>query len=162
MTHDLDLRQQLIAQLEERRAHLMFDEAVADFPVDKINTRPPNVTYTPWHLLEHLRISQWDILDYMRNPQYQYQKWPEDYWPAQDSEADAAQWNASIEAFRADLQAIKAIINDPAADLYAQIPHGEAGHTILREVLVVASHNAYHIGELGILRQVMDAWPSSR
>jgi hypothetical protein len=98
----------------------------------------------------------------MRNPNYQYAKWPDDYWPAQDAEADTEAWNASIESFRADLKAVKAIINDPATDLHAQIPHGEPGHTILREVLVVASHNAYHIGELGILRQVMNAWPAQR
>ncbi len=161
MTDDLDLRRQLIAQLEEKRAHLMFEEAVADFPMDKINVRPPNVNYTPWHLLEHLRICQWDILDYMRNAHYKYVKWPDDYWPASDSEADEAAWNASIESFRRDLQAIKNIINNPETDLYAQIPHGEPGHTILREILVVASHNAYHIGELAVLRQVMDAWPDS-
>ncbi|MBZ0299346.1 MAG: DinB family protein, partial [Anaerolineae bacterium] len=114
--------------------------------------------YTPWHLVEHLRISQWDLLDYMRNPAYEYRDWPKGYWPAQDAHTDAAGWQQSLDGFRADLQAVVAIVRDPQMDLVAQIAHGEPGHTILREALLVADHNAYHIGELGILRQVMDAW----
>lgn len=155
---DQALRQQLTAMLQVRQAHMGFDDAVKDFPLEHINTRPPNVSYTFWHLVDHLRFTQWDILDYIRNPGYQYTRWPEGYWPAPSAETDATGWHQSVNLFRQDLQALADIVNDPATDFHAQIPHGEPGHTILREVLVVASHNAYHIGELAILRQVMGLW----
>jgi hypothetical protein len=158
MDADQRLRQQLIAQLTARQAHLTFEDAVANFPLDKINSRPPNVPYTPWHLVEHLRIAQWDILDYCRNPHYTAPHWPDEYWPAPDAETDAAGWQRSIDQFLADRQALIAIVSDPQTDLFAPIPHGEPGHTLLREALLAADHNAYHIGELAILRQVMDIW----
>lgn len=162
MTDDQALREQLVALLSKRQAHLSFDDAVADFPLDQINTRPPNVPYTPWHLVEHLRIAQWDILDYIVNSDYVAPKWPEAYWPDPAADADEATWNQSITAFNHDRQALVAIVQDPDTDLYAQIPHGAPGHNILREILVVSDHNAYHIGELAILRQVMDNWPENR
>jgi len=162
MTGDLALREQLVALLSKRQAHLSFDDAVADFPLEKINTRPPSVPYTFWHLVEHLRIAQWDILDYIGNSDYVTLKWPEGYWPDPAAEADEATWNQSIHTFKSDLQALVEIVDNPNTDLYAQIPHGAPGHNILREVLVVADHNAYHIGELAILRQVMGLWPAER
>ena len=154
------LRTYLLKLLESEMAHITLAEATADFPPDLINARPENVPYTFWHLVEHLRITQWDILDYIRNPNYQYIEWPKDYWPPLNTTTDWDGWQQSIAQFQSDLEAIKAIVRDPATDLYAQIPHGEPGHNILREVLVVADHNAYHVGELGILRQVANAWPS--
>ena len=157
---DVDiLREYLIKLLDSELAHVTLTDATADFPPDLINTRPPNVPYTFWQLIEHLRLTQWDVLDYMRNPNYTYIEWPKDYWPAPTATADWAGWERSIVQFESDLAEIKAIINDPATNLYSQIPHGEPGHNILREVLVIADHNSYHIGELGILRQVMNAWP---
>ena len=162
MTGEQAVREQLVAMLNKRQAHLMFDDVVADFPLDKINVRPPDVPYTFWHLVDHLRFTQWDILDYIRNPNYQYTKWPEGYWPALDATTDAAGWEKTINEFRSDLAALIAIVEDPATDLYAQIPHGQPGHNILREIMVVASHNAFHIGELGILRQTMRLWPEGR
>lgn len=162
MNADQSLRNHLLALLEGRGARMPFESAVADFPEMKINTAAPNVPYTFWHLVEHLRITQWDILDYMRNPDYTYIRWPDDYWPPRDQMADLTMWNRSVQQFRDDLEAIRAIVRNPEIDLYAQIPHGEPGHTYLREVLLVADHNAYHIGELGILRQVMSAWPDQR
>ena len=147
--------------LQGRGAHLPFEDAVADFPPEMINTRPPNVSYTPWHLVEHLRIAQWDILEYIRNPGYESPSWPEGYWPAPDAQADVAAWNATIDMFQRDLRDMQAIVEDPATDLLAPIPHGYDGHTILREVLILADHNAYHVGELAILRQVMGAWGTS-
>ncbi len=161
MNTDEALRQHVVNLLTVRQAHMTFDDAVKDFPLDRINVKPPNVPYTLWHLVEHLRITQWDILDYMRNPDYQYMDWPKDYWPAQDALTDAAGWQRSIDQFRADLQAVVALVRDPHIDLFAQIPHGEPGHTYLREALLVADHNAHHIGELGILRQVMDTWKTT-
>jgi len=161
MDSDQTLRQHLVNLLRVRQAHMTFDDAVKDFPPDKFNTCPPNVPYSAWHLIEHLRIAQWDILDYIRNPDYQYLEWPKDYWPAPDAQADAAAWQRTIDQFHADLDALEALVRDPEIDLMAPIPHGEHGHTVLREVLLVADHNAYHIGELGILRQVMDTWTTT-
>jgi hypothetical protein len=161
MATDTALREQLLHLLHGGNAHLTFDEAVADFPAEAMNQRPPNVPYTPWHLLEHLRRAQWDILDFIRNPNYQEMKWPDDYWPAPDAGADAAAWEQTLAAFRTDLKAIADLVNDQQTDLSAKIPHGD-GQTILREILLVADHNAYHIGEFAILRQVMGTWGSRK
>lgn len=158
MNTDQILRNHLITLLDGGNAHMSFNDVVANFPLDKINTNPPNVPYTPWHLVEHLRITQWDILEYVRNPQYESPEWPAGYWPAPTAKTDAAGWQHTIEQFRTDLRDIREIALAPSTDLYTPIPHGYGGHTILREILLVADHNAYHIGELGILRQVMQAW----
>jgi hypothetical protein len=152
------IREQLVNMLSKQQAHMTLEDAVKNFPAKDYNTRPLNVEYTFWHLLEHLRITQWDILDYCRNPNYKEIQWPRDYWPAKDATTDAAGWQKTIEQFQADRAALVAIVKDPKTDLYAAIPHGSDGHTILREILVVADHNAYHIGEFGILRQVVKNW----
>jgi len=150
---------ELLAILDSRDAHMTFDDAVADFPVDAINVRPPKVDYTPWHLLEHLRITQLDILDYVRNPGYVAPEWPKDYWPAPEVRATPAEFAATVASFLADLEALRVIVADPATDPFAVIPWSP-GHTIAREVRIVADHNAYHIGEFAILRQIMGTWPS--
>lgn len=155
------LRDHILKLLSGGNAHMGFDGAVADFPPGLVNARPPNVPYSFWHLLEHLRLAQWDILDFIRNPNYVWPEWPADYWPAQDAETDAAGWQASVEAFRADLEELRAIVRDPEIDLTAELPYAPS-YTYLREMLVVSDHNAYHIGELAILRQVMTAWPADR
>lgn len=151
------LRQQLLALLDGGNAHMGFEDALADFPIAFVNSRPPNVTYTPWHLIEHLRISQWDILEFVRNPNHVSPKWPEGYWPHPDATADAKMWEQSISTFSEDLQSVKMLVQDRSVDLSAELPHAP-GYTILREVLLVADHNAYHIGEFAILRQVMGTW----
>jgi hypothetical protein len=151
------VRQQLLALLRGGQAYMPFDQAIADFPVEHMNTYPPQVPYTPWHILEHLRLSQWDILEFIRNPAHVSPDWPEGYWPARDAQADAQIWANTIAAFQADLRALEALVADPATDLYAQIQHAP-GYTVLREILVVADHNAYHTGEFAILRQVMQTW----
>lgn len=158
MDSDTLLREQLVNLLLKRQAHILFEDAVANFPDQHINSRPPGLDYSFWHLLEHLRICQQDILDYIRNPQYQELNFPEDLWPPKDAETDLAGWRQTIEQFLADRQTLAAIIQNPQTDLYAQISHGWEGHNILREILIVADHNAYHLGELGILRQVMGLW----
>ena len=158
MNNENLIRQQLQQLLDGRNAHLTFDDAVADFPLELINTRPPKVPYTFWHLVEHLRIAQWDILDFIRNPNYQALDWPAGYWPDPAAQATAEEWQNSLTLFRADRDQLSALIEDTETDLYAELPHAP-GYTILREIMVVADHNAYHIGELAILRQVMDAWP---
>ncbi len=157
MNPDTLLREQLRTLLLGGNAHMTFDEAVADFPRERMNTKPPHVTYTPWHLLEHLRIAQWDILEFIRNPKYVSPPWPEGYWPAQNAQADEAAWAKTIASFRADQRALSEIVTDSSINLSTPIPHGN-GQTILREILVVADHNAYHIGEFAVLRQVMQTW----
>jgi hypothetical protein len=158
MPNDQVVRTQLLALLRGGNAHMTFEQAVADFPLDRINENPPHVPYTPWHLLEHLRITQWDILAFVRNPDHVSPEWPTGYWPAPEATADAQQWQRTLVEFRADLQALEAMVQDPDTDFYAELPHAP-GYTILREILLVADHNAYHIGEFAILRQVMGTWP---
>ena len=155
------LREQLLALIDGHGAHLPFDAAVADFPDDAINRLPPNVPYTPWHLLEHIRIAQRDILEYIRNRAYLAPTWPEEYWPARDATATPEQFALTVEGFRSDGAALHALVADPATDLLATIPN-TPGHTILREVRILADHNAYHVGEFAILRQVMGTWPPDR
>jgi len=155
------LREQLIELLDGHGAHMPFDEAVAGFPDDAINRLPPNVPYTPWQLLEHLRITQADILDYIVNRTYLEPDWPEAYWPERDATATPETFALTIEGFKADRAALRAIVADPDTDLLAPIP-GTPGHTILREVRIVGDHNAYHVGEFAILRQVTGTWPSDR
>jgi hypothetical protein len=154
---DKVLREQLLALLRGKNAHLSFDEAIADFPMEHINTKPPNVSYTPWHILEHLRIAQWDILEFVRNPDHISPEWPKGYWPNPNAQAGEAQWQQTIDRFRIDLKAIEMLVTNPNTDFFAPIPHAP-DYTIFREVLLVADHNAYHIGEFAILRQVMETW----
>jgi hypothetical protein len=150
-------REQLLQLLSGRNAHFTFEDAVKAFPMEFINTKPPNVSYTPWHLIEHLRLAQWDILEFVRDPDHVSPKWPEGYWPDPDAEADASDWQQTIDSFNTDLQAMAAIAQDPDIDLQAELPHAP-GYTYLREILLVADHNAYHIGEFCILRQIMGTW----
>ena len=155
------LRRELTELLDGVGAHMTFEDAVADFPDDAINQRPPNVDYTPWHLVEHLRLTQFDILDYIVNRNYTPLGWPEEHWPAPDATATPAEFAASISGFLADQAILRGIVNDPSTDLFATIPD-TPGHTILREIRVVGDHNAYHVGEFAILRQVMGTWPPGR
>ena len=158
MSNDSAVREQLVNTLIKRQAYMSFEDAVKEFPKEHINTKPTNVDYSFWHLLEHLRMTQWDILDYIRNSDYQSKEWPAEYWPASDAETNGDGWQSTIKQFQDDRQALVDIVKDPATDLYAQIPHGMGGHNIMREICVVSAHNAYHIGEFGILRQVMQLW----
>lgn len=159
---DLDiLRKQLVELIDARGAHMPFDAAVADFPAEGMNTIVPNGVYTPWHLLEHIRFAQADILDYIRNRSYLAPTWPDNYWPARDAQATPASFAATIEGFRADRAALRELVADPATDLLATIP-GTPGHTIVRQIRITGAHNAYHIGEFAILRQVMGTWPANR
>jgi hypothetical protein len=156
-SEDKVLREQLLALLRGKNAHLSFDDAIANFPPEHINTKPPNVSYTPWHLLEHLRIAQWDILEFMRNPDHVSPEWPKGYWPDPAAQTDEAGWQQTIAEFKADMQAIEELVENPATDFFGPIPHAP-DYTVFREVLLVADHNAYHIGEFAILRQVMETW----
>ena len=156
------LRTQLVELLRGTQAHMAFEEAVGGFPERAINARPPEVAYTPWHLVEHLRITQWDILEYIRDAeQHVSPDWPVGYWPDRDAETDAAGFRDSVESHLADRRALEEIVLDPATDLFAVLP-GTPGHTVMREVVVVGNHDSYHVGEFAILRQVMGTWEGRR
>jgi hypothetical protein len=125
--------------------------------VDLRGRKPKGVPHTPWRLVEHMRIAQWDILEFSRNPNHVSPPFPAVYWPDGDAPPTADAWDQSVEAFRADLQAMCDLVADPATDLFARIPHGD-GQTILREALLVADHNAYHLGQLVVVRRALGAW----
>jgi hypothetical protein len=152
------VRARLLRLLDGEGAHMSFQEAVADFPADLRNVEPPNVPYTPWAVVEHIRFTQHDILDYLINPDYKEPTWPASYWPPRGETADDARWKATIDGFEADLARFKAMVADPATDLTATVPH--AGVSLFEQAALAADHTAYHVGELAILRQVMNAWPA--
>lgn len=159
MNETMALRNQLARMLTIRQAHMDFEDAVADFPLDQINTKPPNCDYSFWHLLEHIRICQKDILDYIEADDYEWPNFPDDLWPDKTAETDIEGWQETIAHFHADRQRLVEIVNDPAFDLFAPLPNSkEYEHSILREINIIANHNAYHTGEFGILRQVMGLW----
>ena len=160
MTTDVS-RQQLLILLDGVGAHMPFEEAVADFPDEAMNAFAPNVEYTPWHIVEHVRITQLDMLDYVKSADYPRLDWPADYWPARDAKASRDQWEASVHRFLDDRAELRAITADPERDLDAPIPW-TPGHTIFRCVRIIGDHNAYHIGEFAVLRQVMGSWPQDR
>lgn len=151
------LRKHLIELLNARGAHASFDSAVAGFPVKRAGEKPSGAPHTAWQLLEHLRIAQWDILEFSRNPKHISPPYPQGYWPKKKSPPSAAVWNANVKSFLKDLKAIAQLVEDPATDLNMAIPHGD-GQTVLREALLVADHNAYHLGQLVLLRRLMGAW----
>ena len=157
MSLDTSLRQQLGQNLRAGNAHMSFEDAVAEFPEAHINTRPENVDYTFWHLVEHLRLTQADILRYVTDPAYQEMEWPRDYWPDKHAVATEAEWDASVAGFLQDREALAAMIEDEGNDILMPSP-SNAEHTLLREVLIISDHNAYHTGELAILRQITNAW----
>jgi hypothetical protein len=151
------VRKQLLELLGGGHAHMSFDEAVDRFPMQVINTTPPGSGYTPWRLLEHMRIAQWDILEFVRNPQHVSPPWPVGYWPAEGESADPQKWEQTLQGFRADRQAMQELVANPETDLLGDLPHAP-GYTILREVLVMADHNAYHMGEFAMMRETMHTW----
>jgi hypothetical protein len=154
---DLAVREHVLYLLKGGGAHLNFEQAIAEIPESMRGTKVTGAPHTPWRLLEHLRICQWDILEFSRNPNHVSPNFPDGYWPEGDAPPDSESWNRSVDAFRDDLQAMIDLVADPSTDLYALIPHGD-GQTILREALLVADHNAYHLGQLVFLRRCLGAW----
>ena len=153
-TNDQALRDQLISLLDGGNAHLSFDDFVKDFPVEKCGTRVNGLPYTAWQILEHMRIAQWDILEFSRDANHVSPKWPRGYWPAEDQIGSPELWNDTVEKFQADLEAFEDLVRNSSTDLFAPIPHG-AGQTILREALVLADHNANHLGALIVMSRLL-------
>jgi hypothetical protein len=158
MNSDQSLRKHLVDLLRGRGAHAAAEEILlADWPVSKRGAKTEGLPYTPWQLLEHIRIAQWDILEFSRNPKHVSPDFPEGYWPKALAPSDDAAWQQSVLSFQADNHQMQRLVEDPGIDLFARIPHGQ-GQTILREALVVADHNAYHLGQLVVLRRLLGIW----
>jgi hypothetical protein len=148
------LRDHVLYLLREGGAHISFDDFVGDFPEDACGQRIAGLPYTPWQVLEHMRIAQWDILEFSRDPHHRSPDFPKGYWPKPDQPGNAELWNHTVEQFRADLKQMADLVADPATDLFAKIPHGD-GQTILREALLIADHNAYHLGALAVVNRLL-------
>ena len=151
--HDQSLREHLTSLLQGRNAHISFDDFVKDFPVEKCGQRIEGLPYTSWQVLEHMRIAQWDILEFSRDANHVSPKWPEGYWPKSTDVGNAELWADSVKKFRADAKQMETLV-ESSTDLFARIPHG-SGQTILREALLVADHNSYHLGVLLVMSRLL-------
>jgi len=152
------IREQLLDLLKAGNAHMSFSDAVSGFPLKEINRRLPNASYTVWHLLEHMRIAQWDILEFARNPGHISPEFPAGYWPGEDERATAGQWRKTIKGFLNDLKAVQKLVKDPQTEIFSPIPHAK-DYSVFLEILTLADHNAYHVGELVTLRRVLNIKP---
>jgi len=155
--HDAALRQHLLELLRGGHAHADFESAIRNLPPALRGKRPKGAEHSPWEILEHLRIAQWDILEFSRGAAHQSPEWPSGYWPRTAAPPDAKAWEKSVRAFRRDLKAMCELVGNPRTDLYAKIPHGD-GQTLLREALLAADHNAYHLGEMVLVRRLLGGW----
>lgn len=157
MKEDNSLRQHVLDLLAKEHAHVDLESALADFPANLRGKKPKGAPHSAWQLLEHIRIAQWDILEFSRDAKHVSPKWPAGYWPETEAPPNAAAWNRSLRRVHADRKAMEKLVASKKTDLFAPIPHG-TGQTILREALLVADHNAYHIGQLVLLRRLLGAW----
>jgi len=148
------LRKQLLHLLRQGDAHLSFDDFARTFPPDLCNRKIDGLPYTPWQVLEHMRLAQWDILEFSRDASHVSPEFPKGYWPNPEDPGTPALWQKSIDEFQRDLQKLEALVEDPSTDLYAKIPHGD-GQTILRQALLTADHNAYHLGVLTVMARIL-------
>jgi len=158
MDTDKIMRSELLALLKGGNAHMGFVEALSGFPVKEINRRVPNASYTVWHLLEHMRIVQWDIIGFVLNAGHESPDFPDGYWPRIDETATALHWKKTLKGFRDDLKVAEKLVKDPKTDFFSPIPPAK-GYTVFREILLIADHNAFHTGELVALRRVLDMKP---
>jgi hypothetical protein len=154
---DRSLREHLVEVLQGGHAHATFDAAVKNLPAELRGKRPKGAEHSPWEILEHLRIAQWDILEFSRDPKHESPDWPTGYWPSTPAPADEKAWDKSVRAFRRDLKAMCDLVQSESTDLFAKTLHG-SGQTILREALLAADHNAYHIGQIVLVRRLLGAW----
>jgi hypothetical protein len=152
MSENSAIRTHVLELLDGKSAHIDLESAIKDFPVERINDKPAGSSHSAWQLLEHIRIAQWDILDFSVNPNYKEMKWPDDYWPKDEGTSD--KWKASVKQTLDDLQSMRDLVADDETDLFAKIPHG-SGQTILREAMLVADHNAYHVGQIVPLKRML-------
>jgi hypothetical protein len=155
--HEQSLRKHLVELLAGGSAHAKFGDVIKSLPSKLRGAKPAQFPHSPWMLLEHLRLAQWDILEFSRNAKYVSPKWPEGYWPKQEAPPNAAAWNKSVQEFQRDLKAMQSLVTNPKTVLFAKIPWGD-GQTILREALLVADHNAYHLAQLVDVRRILGAW----
>lgn len=156
-TQSKELREHLVYLLNGGGAHVQFNDAVKNMPEELRGVRPDRFPHSAWMLLEHLRLAQWDILEFCRNAKYKAPEWPKDYWPKKEAPPSGAEWNRSIKQFHNDTQSMKDLVSNPKTDLFARIAWGD-GQTILREALLVADHNAYHIAQLVDVRRLLGVW----
>jgi hypothetical protein len=154
---DRPLREHLLRLLDGHEAHASWKDVLRDVPPAIRGRKPEGAPHTPWQLLEHMRLAQWDILEFSRSASHVSPDFPEGYWPRTAGPPDDAAWEKSVESFRSDLEQMKALVSQESSDLHARIPHG-TGQTLLREALLVADHNAYHLGQIVLLRKMMAAW----
>jgi len=152
------MRKELLDLLKGGNAHMTFDEAVADFPLDAMNTQVPNGTYLVWHVLWHMRLVQWDILEFIRDPAHVSPDFPAGLWPAPGEKGTPRDWKGLLKAFRADLKALEDMVKDPETDFFSPIPHA-TDYTVFREILLAADHNVFHMSELIALRRVLNLNP---
>jgi hypothetical protein len=155
--NDKALREHLLSLLQGGGAHVDFETALKGLPATLRGKRPKGSEHSLWEILEHMRIAQWDILEFSRDPKHVSPEWPGGYWPRTKAPASSQAWTRSVREFRAGLKAMSKLVAEESTDLFARIPHGD-GQTILREALLVADHNAYHIGELVLVRRLLGAW----
>jgi len=151
------LRQHLLELLAAGHAHATFDAAIKDFPAKLHGTKPANLPHSAWMILEHLRLAQWDILEFSRNEKHESPTFPEGYWPKTEAPPSPKAWTESVAQFRADLKAMEDLVKNPSTDLFAKIPWGD-GQTILREAMLLADHNSYHTAQLIDVRRLLGAW----
>jgi uncharacterized damage-inducible protein DinB len=156
-SRDQDLREHLLKLLSTGSAHLGFDEAIEDLPAELRGKKAPGIAHTVWQLIEHLRIAQEDILEFSRRADYVSPPWPEGYWPEAEAPSSEEEWEQSVESFHRGLRAMKDLVSEPATDLFAKLTWG-TGQTILRQAMLVADHNAYHVGQIVTVRQALGAW----
>jgi hypothetical protein len=157
MANDAALRKHLVELLSGGHAHATFDDTVNGFPLDKIGVRPQGMPHSGWELLEHIRIAQEDILAFSRSSDYQAIRWPDDYWPGSPQPEREAQWQESVDACRKDMTEFLKLVEDPKRDLHEPFSWG-GGQTLLREALLIADHNSYHLGQLLLVRRALGAW----
>ena len=150
------LRQQLVDAMRGHQAHIDFDSAMKNFPAQLQGIKPPGAPHTAWQLLEHMRIAQNDILEFSRNPEHKSPKWPDGYWPDTEVPPTSEAWSKSVKAFQKDAEEMTKIVGDLQNDLFQPFAHGD-GQTLLREALLVASHNAYHLGQLMYLKRTLSS-----
>ena len=157
MNKDQILRDHLLELLKGGHGHATFDKAIEGLPANLRGAEASGLPHTIWQLVEHLRIAQWDILEFSRDQNHVSPDWPKGYWPETTTPPDGAAWEKSVESFRKDLQAMQDLIADPKTDLYAKLSWGD-GQTVLREAMLTADHNAYHVAQIVSVRQVLGAW----